>query len=129
MNCPTTFLDWHNKTKLVASFFLWNFLWSVTVLTVIISLNFNKTKQNKLFYSHCSFTKTLCQINQEILTASKNNCNSSKAFELICPYLATIYWRRSTGCFIYSFVIQVISEKTLCSKDFTSTFTDIFTWK
>ena len=26
----------------------------------------------------------------------------------------------STGCFIYSFVIQVISEKTLCSKYFTS---------
>ena len=31
------------------------------------------------------------------------------------------------GCFIYNFVIQVISEKTLCSKDFTGNLRDIFT--
>ena len=31
--------------------------------------------------------------------------------------MARICWGRSTGCFIYNFVIQVISEKTLCSKD------------
>ena len=34
----------------------------------------------------------------------------------MCPKLARICWGRSTGCFIYSFVIQVISEKRLCSK-------------
>ena len=32
--------------------------------------------------------------------------------------------RRSTGCFIYNFVIQVISAKTPCSKDFTSNLRD-----
>ena len=30
---------------------------------------------------------------------------------------------------VYSSVIQVISEKTLCSKGFTSNLWDIFTWK
>ena len=42
--------------------------------------------------------------------ASKNNSNSSKAFQLMCPYLAKICWGRSTGSFIYSFVIQVIKH-------------------
>ena len=32
----------------------------------------------------------------------------------------------STGFFIHSFVIQVINEKTLCSKRFTSSLGDIF---
>ena len=73
--------------------------------------------------------KYLCQINQEILKASKNNCNCLKAFQLMCPYLARNCWRISTGCFIYNFVIQVISEKTLCSKGFASNLRDIFAWK
>ena len=33
-------------------------------------------------------------------------------------------WGRSTGCFIYSFAIQV-GEETLCSKGFTSNLRDI----
>ena len=33
----------------------------------------------------------------------------------------------STGCFIFNFVIQVISEKTLHSKGFTSNWRDTFT--
>ena len=41
----------------------------------------------------------------------KDDRYSSKAFQLMWPWLARIYWGRSTGCFIYSFVIQVISEK------------------
>ena len=73
--------------------------------------------------------KILCQINQEILKASQNNRNSSKAFQLRCPYLARICWGHSTGFVIYNFVIQVISEKTLCSKGFASNLRDIFTWK
>ena len=40
-----------------------------------------------------------------------------------------ICWGRSTSCFIYSFVIQVISEKALWSNGFTSNLRDIFTWK
>ena len=36
---------------------------------------------------------------------------------------------RSTSCFICGFVIQVISEKALCSKGFTSNLTYIFTRK
>ena len=66
----------------------------------------------------------LCQLNQEILKASKNNRNSSKAFQLVCSQLARIRRRFSTGCFIYNFVIQVISEKSLCSKDFSSNLRD-----
>ena len=31
------------------------------------------------------------------------------------------------GCFIYNFVIQVISEKAVCSKGFNSNLKDIFT--
>ena len=34
--------------------------------------------------------------------------------------MVRICWERSTGCFIYNFVIQVISKKGLCSKGFTS---------
>ena len=36
-------------------------------------------------------------------------------------------WTCSADCFIYSFVIQVISEKTLCSTEFTGNLRDIFT--
>ena len=43
----------------------------------------------------------------------------------MCEWLARICWERSTGCFIYSFVIQVIREKTLCRKGFTSNLRDI----
>ena len=39
--------------------------------------------------------------------------------------MTRICWGRSTGCFIYSFVNQVICEKTLSSKGFTSNFKDI----
>ena len=55
----------------------------------------------KLFYLHCycetllssqvrrtelkSDQKILCQINQEIVKATKNNRSSSKAFQLMCP--------------------------------------------
>ena len=66
------------------------------------------------------WSKILGQINQKILKASKNNCNSSKDFQLMCPQLARTCWGCSTGWFIYSFLIQVISDKTLCSKSFTS---------
>ena len=30
--------------------------------------------------------------------------------------LVRMYWRFSASCFIYNFLIQTISEKTLCSK-------------
>ena len=50
-------------------------------------------------------------MNWEILKASKNNRNSPKAFHLMCPQLARICFGGSTDCFIYSFVIQVSSEK------------------
>ena len=39
------------------------------------------------------------------------------AKDLIC-------WGRSTCCFVYSFLIQLISEKTLSSKGFTSNLRD-----
>ena len=61
-------------------------------------------------------SKILCQINQEMPKASKNNRNSSKAFQLLCPELASICCGCFTGYFIYSFVIQVISEKHCVTK-------------
>ena len=39
--------------------------------------------------------------------------------------MARICWGCSTGCFIYSFAVQVISEKTLCSKGFSSNLRQI----
>ena len=54
--------------------------------------------------------------------ASKNNHNSSKVFQLVCSWLARICRVRSASYFIYGFVIQVISEKTVCNKGFTSKF-------
>ena len=42
--------------------------------------------------------------------------------------LARICWGRSTSCSIYGFVFQVISEKTLCSKNFTKNLREIFIW-
>ena len=65
-----------------------------------------------------------------ILKVSKNNCNSSKASQLMCPWLARICWGHSTGCFIYSFVIPaVISKKTLSSKGFSWQFQKKFYMK
>ena len=63
-----------------------------------------------------NWSKMLSQINQEILKASKNIRNFTKAFQLIYQKLVRICWECSTG-FIYGFVIQVIREKTLSSND------------
>ena len=52
-----------------------------------------------------------------------------KASQLMCPWVVRICWQDSKGCFISNFMIQVVSEKTLCSKGFISNFRDIFTWK
>ena len=51
--------------------------------------------------------------------------NSSKALQQLYPQLPKICWGHSTSCFIYNFVIQVISEKKLCSEGFTSNLRDI----
>ena len=53
--------------------------------------------------------KYLAKYFPEILKTLKNNCNSSNDFQLMCPS-AMICLGCSAGCFIYSFVIQVISE-------------------
>ena len=66
--------------------------------------------------------KNTLRDNQEILKASKNNHNSSKALRRVCSWLVRILWGRSTSSVIYDFVIQVISEKTMPSKAFTSKF-------
>ena len=42
----------------------------------------------------------------------------------MCLQLPTIYWGHFANCFIYSFVFQVISVKTLCSKGFTCNLRD-----
>ena len=136
MNYPIIFLDWHNQNKISASFFFLLlrllmkkcFFYSVTDWTVVISLYVNKTKR-KCLRRIQKWAKTPYQINQEIRKASKNNCNSSKAFQLAYPCLVRICWEHSTCCFIYRFGIQVISEKTLRSKDFASNLRDIFAWQ
>ena len=40
--------------------------------------------------------------------------------------MARFCWGRSTRCFIYGFALQMISEKTLCSKVFTRCLWGIF---
>ena len=139
MNCPITFLDWDNKTKLVStssSSFL-EFSWkkvkcsfqSVAVLIVVISLYCNETIKFDCFFTMLlrktlknQFSRTqkgskiLYKINQQILNPAKNNRDNSKALQLVCSWLARICWRLFTSCFIYGFAIQVTSEKTLCSK-------------
>ena len=47
----------------------------------------------------------------------------------MCLQLARIFWEHSSSCFIQDFMFQAISERTLCSKDFTCYYRDIFTWK
>ena len=65
------------------------------------------------------WSKILCQINQKILKASKNNHSSRKVFQLMCTYLARICCGPPPSCFIYSFTFQVISQAKLSCKDFT----------
>ena len=93
-----------------------------------ISLNALKEKFHSLSFP-LKLIKNSLPNKSRIPESLKNNRSSSKAFQLMYPYLTRICWGRSTGCFIYNFVIQVISEKTLCSKGFTSNLWDIFTWK
>ena len=92
--CPNSKTTCHVKpkfflwTKLLENLLLAKYLISVTVPLKILN-----------FYLHCScetllnnqvrriqkWSKILCWINQEILKISKNNCNSLKAFQLMCP--------------------------------------------
>ena len=60
-----------------------------------------------------------------MLKVSRNNDSSWKALQLTCTYLAMICWGLSLSCFVYGFVFQVICEKTLGNKNFTSNFRDI----
>ena len=41
-----------------------------------------------------------------------------KALQLMCTKLSRIFWGRYLSYFVYGVVFQVISQKTLCSKDF-----------
>ena len=58
---------------------------------------------------------------------SRNPENLQKLLQQFEIYSTNAPIVRSTGFFIYNFVIQVISEKTLCRKGFTSNLRDIFT--
>ena len=64
--------------------------------------------------------------NKSILKASKSNHTKWKVFQFMCTYLARICWVLLASCFIYNLVFQLISEKTLCSKDLTISLIDIF---
>ena len=61
----------------------------------------------------------------ENLKASRKNYNSWKALQLMCLQLPRVYCGHSASCFIY-FLFQVVSEKKLCSKDFTCNMRNIF---
>ena len=61
-----------------------------------------------------------------MLKALKNNYSSSKAFKLMYPQLARISSGRSTSCFIYSFVIQMITEKNTVQRRFYQQFQRYF---
>ena len=62
------------------------------------------------------WSKILCQINEEILKAPKNNHNVWKAVQLMRTHLVNIGWGYSTSCFAHG-VFQVIKEKTLFRKN------------
>ena len=61
----------------------------------------------------------------ENLKASRKNYSSWKALQLMCLQLPRVYCGHSASCFIY-FLFQVVSEKKLCSKDFTCNMRNIF---
>ena len=92
-------------------------------------------KEIKLFYLHCSCKILLStqvrriKIKHTLPDKLRNSWkiifNSSKALQQLYPQLPRICWGHSTSCFIYNFVIQVISEKKLCSEGFTSNLRDI----
>ena len=92
--CPTSKTTCHAKLK----FFLWTkLLENLLLAKYLISVTMPLKILN--FYLHCScetllnnqvrriqkWSKILCWINQEILKISKNNRNSLKAFQLMCP--------------------------------------------
>ena len=49
-----------------------------------------------------------------------------KGYWLMFTMLARIYWGLSKVVFLFGFVFEGISEKILCSKDFTRNFRETF---
>ena len=107
-------------------------------ICISVPLTKLKKKKNCFIYivlaEHCSQVIKLgefkrdqkcfvSQIRKSWKTRNRNNHSS----QLMCPCLVRICWGLSTGCFICSFVIEVISEKALCNKGFTNNLRDIFT--
>ena len=59
----------------------------------------------------------------------KKQLEQFKSFSTAASMVGEDLLRAFYRLFFYSFVIQVISEKTLCRKNFTKNLRDIFTWK
>ena len=75
-----------------------------------------------------TWSKILCQINNDTVKTSENNHSSSKALQLMWTQLGRICLGNSRKYFILSLLILVINEKTLGSKALTSNLKDISTW-
>ena len=112
------------------------FLGKNALIVVICGLTFSfkiqvlkvSRRKNRKFFSVKPFFLVLYMIvYPSALISRKLPC--PKKFLVTRLYLARICWRRSTNCFVYGYVFQVINEKTLCRKDFTGNFRDILIWK
>ena len=63
------------------------------------------------------------------MKASKTNHNSWKALQLMCIYLAKIYWGSSASCLFTVLYFKSSVKKTLSSKSFTSRLRNIFNFE
>ena len=57
----------------------------------------------------------------------KKKSQQFESFSANVSMVGKDFLRAFTGCFVYNFVIQMISEKTLSRTGFTSNLRDIFT--
>ena len=75
-----------------------------------------------MFIIYISLAINLWEIKLGEFKCDRKYFNDNKFFWLLYPKLVRIYLGRSTNCFIYCFVIQVISVKAFCSKRFYEQF-------
>ena len=97
--CSEKFRKIHRKTHVPEPFF------KKETLEQVFSCEFCKISKNTCFREHL---QTTASVKVNVLT-----------FGRVC-------WRHSASCCSYDFLFQVISERTLCAKEFNSNLRGIF---
>ena len=128
------FCVWFSKKMILMSYSTsWpNFIFSLSLLLEILGntciviiccyhcdvINFeiNYSFLIKLFYQCFLMTRTKSDKDTFLNKSGdpeslKNNHSSWEALQLMCTQLTMICWVHSSSCFVYGFMIQVISEK------------------